>query len=69
MNVKLPQVTGNDPEATSFHRKSPGNGCRRPKTCVYCTFNYLQRCSSQLETVTWQEITSRDLRSPEMTQK
>jgi len=25
-NVTSPQVTGSDPEVTSFHRKSPGSG-------------------------------------------
>jgi len=34
--------TGSDPEVTSFDQKSPGGGCRRPKTCVYCTFHFLQ---------------------------
>jgi len=42
-------------------RKSPGSGCRRPKTGVYCTFHFLQGCSSQ-EAVTWREMTLRDLR-------
>ena len=31
-----PEVTGIDPEETSFDRKSPGSGCRRTKTRVYC---------------------------------
>jgi len=47
-----PQVTGSDPEVTSFDLKSPGRGCRRPKTRVYCTFHFLENCSSQEETVT-----------------
>jgi len=54
---------------TSFDRKSPGSACRRPKTGVYCTFHFLQGCSSQGEPVTWQEMTSRDLRWPEVTRK
>jgi len=29
--VTLPQVAGSDPEVTSFDRKSPGSGWRRPK--------------------------------------
>jgi len=64
-----PQVTESDPKVTSFDRKSPGSGCRRPKTGVYCTFHFLQVCSSQEEAVTWQEMTSRDLRWPEVTRK
>jgi len=62
-------VTGSDPEVTSFDRKSPGSGCRRPKTCVYCTFHFLQGCSSQWDAVTWQEMTSRDNRWPEVTRR
>jgi len=61
------KVTGSDPEVTSFDRKSPGRGCRRPKTGVYCVFDFLQGLSSQEEAVTWQKMTSRDLRSPEET--
>jgi len=30
-DVMSPQVTGRDPEVTSFDWKSPGSGCRRPK--------------------------------------
>jgi len=55
------------PEVTSFDWKSPGSGCRRSKTCVYCTFHYLQGSSSQEEAVTWQEIKSRELRWLEVT--
>jgi len=55
-------VTGSDPELTSFDRKSPGSGCRRPKTGKYCTSHFLQGCSWQEEAMTWQEMTSRDLR-------
>jgi len=29
------QMTGIDPEVTSFERKSPGNGCGRPKSRVW----------------------------------
>jgi len=60
-------VTGSDPVVTSFDQKSPGSGCRRPKTRAYCAFHFLQSCSSQEEAVTWQEMTSRDLRWPEVT--
>jgi len=49
---------------TSFDRKSPGSGCSRQETRVYCTFHFLQGSSSQEEAVTWQEMTSRDLRWP-----
>jgi len=68
-DVTWPQVTGSDSEVTSLDRKSPGNGCRRLKTGVYCTFLFLQGCSSQEEAVTWQEMTSRDLRWTEVTGK
>jgi len=57
------------PVMTSFDRKSPGSGCRRLKTRVYCKFHYLQGCSSQEEAVTGNKITSRDLRWPEVTRK
>jgi len=63
------QVIGGDPQVTSFYRKSPGSGSRRPKTPVYCTLQFLQGCSSQEEAVRWQEMTSRDLRWPEVTRK
>jgi len=70
---KWRHVTSNDRKwpgkMTSFDRKSPGSGCRRTKTGVYCTFHSLQACSSHEEAVTWQEMTSRDLRWPEVTQK
>jgi len=68
-DVTWPQVTWNDPKVTSFDQKSPGSGCRRPKTPVYCTVHFLQGSSLQEEAVTWQEMTSRDLRWPEVTQK
>jgi len=34
----LPQVTGSDPEVTSFDRKSPGSGCRRLKVKYTVSF-------------------------------
>jgi len=61
-NVIWPQVTGTDPEVMSFDRKSPASGCRKPKTGVCWIFDFLQDCSSQEEAVTWEEMTSRDLR-------
>ena len=51
-DVTLLQVTESDPEVTSFDRKSPGSGCRRPKTRIYCAFHFLQGCVSQEEAVT-----------------
>jgi len=66
---KWRHVASGDLEVTSFDRKSPGSGCRRPKTGVYYTFQFLQGCSSQEEAVTWKEMTSPDLRWPEVTRK
>jgi len=43
-----------------FDRKSPGSGCRRPKTRGHSTFYFLQGRSLQ-ETVTWQEMMAHDL--------
>jgi len=45
------------------------SGCRRPKTGVYCAFDFLWGCSSLEEVVTWQKMTSHDLRWPEVTRK
>jgi len=64
-----PHLTGSDWEVTSFDQKSIGSGCRRPKTSISCAFDFLQGCSSQQEAVTWQEMTSRDLRWPEVARK
>jgi len=61
--------TRRDQEVTSFDRKSPGSCCRRPKTFIYCTYQFLKYSSAQEEAVTWQEMTSHDLRWPEMTWK
>ena len=55
-NVTLPHVTGSD----VISRKSPGNGCRRPKTRVLSTFELLQGSNSQEVAVPWEEMTSRD---------
>jgi len=62
-----PQVTGSDPEVTSFDLKSPGSACWRPKTGVYFAFHFLQGCSSQKEANMWQEMTSYDIMWPEVT--
>ena len=45
-------VTGSDPEVTSFDRKSPGSGCRRPISQVLDTFEFLQGCNSHKVEVT-----------------
>jgi len=50
-DVTSPEVTGSDPEVTSFGRKSLGSGCRRPETGEYCTFHFLQGGSSLEEAV------------------
>jgi len=52
---KLCHVTSGDisgPEVTAFDWKSPGTGCRMPKTGVYCTFHFPQGCSPQGEVFT-----------------
>jgi len=68
-DVTWPQVTGSNPQVTSFDRKSPGSGCRRPKTGVYSRFHFLQGGITQEEAVTWEEMTSRDLWWPKVTRK
>ena len=63
-DVTWPEVAASDPEVMSFHRKRPGEGCRRPKTHLLCDFQLLQGCDSQevagrLMTgngVTWPEL-------------
>ena len=47
-----PEVTGSEPEVTSFDRKSPGSGCRRPIRQVLGTFEVLQGCTSLENAVT-----------------
>ena len=46
-DVALPEVIGSDLEETTFNRKSPGSGCRRPISQVLGTFELLQGCNSQ----------------------
>ena len=58
-DVKWPEVTGSDPEVTSFDRKSRGSGCRRPISQVLGTFQLLQGVDSQEVAVMLQEMTSR----------
>jgi len=64
-DVTWPHVT----ESESFYRKSPGSGCRRPKTRVLCNFEILQGCNSQEVAVMSQEMMSRDLAWPDVTRK
>jgi len=68
---KWRHVTSGDRKwhGSDIDRKSPGTGCRRLKTHVYCGFHFLQGCSSHGQVVTWQEMTSRDLMWPEVTRK
>jgi len=68
-DITWPEMTGNDPKVTSFDRKSPGSGYRSPKTGVYFTFRFLQGCRLREDSITWQEVTSRDLRWPQVTRK
>ena len=51
-DVTCPHMSRSDPEVTSFHRKSPGSGCRRPKPRDLFTFERLQGCNSQEVPVT-----------------
>ena len=54
-DVKRPEVTGSDPEVTSFDRKSRGSGCRRTISQVLGTFELLQGVNSQEVAVMLQE--------------
>jgi len=45
---------------TSPDRKLPGSGCRRPRTGIFGTFEFLQGCNSKQVVVTWPEMMSRD---------
>ena len=58
--VTRPHVSGSDPEVTSFHCKSPGNGCRRPISKVLGSFELLLGFNSQEVAVVRQETTSHD---------
>jgi len=58
-----------DQEVTSFVRNSPGSGCGRPRTGAFGMFELLQGCNLQKVAVTWQKMTTRDLRWPEVTRK
>ena len=48
-DVMWPEVTGSEPEVTSFDWKSPGSGCRRPISQILGMFELLQGCNSQEE--------------------
>jgi len=45
-------MTGSDAEVTSFDQKSPGSGCRRPRSRVLGTFELVQGCNSPM----WQSL-------------
>jgi len=64
--VTWPQVTGSDPEVTSFDRKSPGSGCRRPKTgyTVHFTYKAVVRTRRQSRDWKWHHLTSGDRKWP-----
>ena len=51
-DVMRPHLTGSDPEVTSFDRKLPGSGCRRPISQVLGTFELLQGSNLQEVAVT-----------------
>jgi len=62
-DIKLPQVSASDPEVTSFQRKLPGSGCRRPNTVLcprLCSYRAItQRCGSH--------VTENNVTSPQVT--
>ena len=68
-DVTWRHVTGSDPEVTSFDRKSPGSGCRRPICQILGAFELLQGCNLQEVAVTLQARASCDLTLPEVTRK
>ena len=51
-DAPCPEVTGSDPEVTSFDRKSPGSGRRRFLSPGFGTVELLQGCNSQELAVT-----------------
>ena len=51
-DLTRPKVTGSDLEMTSFGRKSPAGGSRRPISQLLGTFEILQGCKSQEVVVT-----------------
>ena len=53
-------MTGSDREVTSFYRKSPGSGFRRPISEVLGTFELVQSCNLQEGAVTSHQMGSRD---------
>jgi len=67
-DVAWPGTIGSDLEVT-FHRKSPGSGCRRPRTGIFGYVWAPTGCNSQVVAVTWQEMMSRHLEWTEVTRK
>jgi len=61
MNRKWCHVTGSGSEVTSFGRKSPGSGCKRPISQVLGMFEFLHGCNSQVS-VMWLKMTSQTSR-------
>jgi len=56
-------VTESDPEVTSFDRKPPGSGCRKPKIAhtVHFTFHKaVARRRRQSRNRKWRHVTSGD---------
>jgi len=63
-HVTWPPVTGSDPEVTSFDRKSPGSGCRRPKTGYtvhFTSYKAVARRGRQSHDGKWPKVTASDL--------
>ena len=46
-DITSPEVTEINHKVTSFHRKSPRSGSRRPKNRVLGSFQLLQGCNAQ----------------------
>jgi len=66
-DVTWPQMTGSDPEVTSFDRKLPGRDCRRPKTSYavhFISYKAVARRRRQLRDTNWHHITSGDRKWP-----
>jgi len=60
-------VTGSDPEVTSFNRKSPGSGCRTPKTretVHFIFYKAVPRSRRQWRDSKWLHVTSDDRKWP-----
>jgi len=62
-DVTWPQVTGSDPEVTSFYRKSPCSGFRRPKlayTVHFTSYMAVARRRRQSRDRKWRHVNSGD---------